>query len=136
MNIYLSHRRTLIDKQDSMPDYHKLGELIRAYLIDWEKMDGMPKVNLYVPYEHKPIIDICIDEKFLTEKDIMYIDSKIISEMDILVVFGSEFDGYQINTMKCAKERGIPIFSMPQYDKMCIDSLGFTIKLVMKTKDK
>ena len=112
-----------------------VGEEIRAYLIDWEKMDGLPKSNLYVPADHEVFVQCAYDNEFLTKENINFVDCEIIKLCDLLVLLGNynPLAGDIVEKVECAKGADIPIYTMPDLSPEAISALKFAIKLIKKS---
>ena len=141
-NIYLLYPT---DRDDDgnfyrlLRNYANIGIELQAYLIDWEKMDGLPKSYLYVPADHELFIHRAYKDKLLTKEQIDNINCKIIKECNLLILFG----GYRIHTnsnitteLEYAKQEEIPIYTMPDLSPMAIQALQLAIKLVVRGEDK
>ncbi len=116
----------------------RIGNEIRAYLIDWEKMDGFPKSHLYVPAEHELFVQTAYRRKYINERQIQVVNCDIIQKCDLLVVFGS-FDmlyGNLTTDVQIAKTTQVPIYTMPDLSKPAIDALRFTMKCVLKINEE
>lgn len=133
-----------IDRDDegnlyrALKTYSNIGIELQAYLIDWEKMDGLPKSHLYVPADHDIFIHRAYKDCLLTKEDISFINCKIINNCDLLILFGS--NGVSTNSniateLQFVKREGIPIYSMPDLSPMAIQSLQLAIKLILKAED-
>jgi len=116
-----------------LQNYINIGTEIYAYLIDWEKMDGLPKFRLYVPADHEVFINCAYKSGFLTKEQIKLINCKIIKGCDLLILFGGIV--YGNNELQYAKQEKIPIYTMPDLSPMAIGALKSTIKLIVREKD-
>lgn len=138
--IYMSHairgpkgqNATKKDIEENIAKHIKIGTEIKAYLIDWEKMDGLPRCDLYIPAEHDEFVQIAFDKKYLDEKKILDVDCEIIERCNLVIAFGDPLDsrGMQIE-LDYAANNGIPIFFMPTLDANTIHTLNYTIKLIL-----
>jgi len=138
--IYMSHwirgpkgeQATKKDIEENIDKHILIGTEIKAYLIDWEKMDGLPKCDLYIPAEHDEFVQIAYDKKYLDEHKILDVDCEIIEKCNLLIAFGdpSLSRGMQIE-MEYAASNGIPIYFMPTLSEDTIHTLNFTIKLLL-----
>ena len=113
-----------------------VGEEIRAYLIDWEKMDGLPKSNLYVPADHEVFVQCAYDNEFLTKESINFVDCEIIKLCDLLVLLGNynPLAGDIVEKVECAKGADIPIYTMPDLSPAAISALKLAIKLIIRSE--
>jgi len=139
-NIYLLYP---INRDDKKGLSHLLrtcidiGEEIRAYLIDWEKMDGLPRANLYVPADHEIFVQCAYNNNFLTKENINFIDCEIIKLCDLLILLGSynPLEKDVVEKVECTKEAEIPIYTMPDLSPAAISALKLAIKLIVKSGD-
>jgi hypothetical protein len=138
-NIYLLYP---VDRDDEgnfyrlLRNYMNIGIELQAYLIDWEKMDGLPKSYLYVPADHELFIQRAYKDSLITKEQIIFINCKIISECNLLILFG----GNGIHTNKVIKEEleyakgeEVPVYTMPDLSPMAIQALRLTIKFILKS---
>jgi len=140
--IYLSYP---MHRDDEETFYNELqtcidiGTEIKAWLIDWEKMYGLPKSYLYVPAEQELFIHRAYTANFLTEKQIAYINSKIIESSDLLILFSNynpeKASSNILAEAKAAKEYKVPIYTMPDLSDIAISALKFAIKTIIKAGD-
>lgn len=142
-NIYLLYP---IDREDkgnlyrALKTYSNIGIEIQAYLIDWEKMDGLPKSYLYVPADHDIFIHRAYKDGLLTKKDISSINCKIIKQCDLLINFGNgaitdrDYSNI-IAELRCVKQEEVPIYTMPDLSPHAIQALRLAIKLILRTED-
>jgi len=140
-NIYLLYP---IDRDDEgnlyrvLKTYINIGVELQAYLIDWEKMDGLPKSYLYVPADHDIFIHRAYKDRLLTKEEISFINCKIIKECDLLILFGTSGcvpDKSIIAELQCVKQESIPIYTMPDLSPMAIQALELAIKLIIKGEE-
>ena len=140
-NIYLLYP---IDRDDegnlyrALKTYSNIGTELQAYLIDWEKMDGLPKSYVYVPADHDIFIHRAYKDKLLTKEEISYINCKIIGQCNLLILFGSNgvFTNDDIAAeLQFVKQEGVPIYTMPDLSPMAIQALQLAIKLIIKAED-
>lgn len=136
-NIYLLYP---INRDDKKGLSHLLrtcidiGEEIRAYLIDWEKMDGLPRSHIYIPAEHELFISTAYKNKFITQTQILATNYDIIKTyVDLVVLFGDYDPTYEniVADIGAAKKSGVPIYTMPNLSGTAIDALKFSIKCVL-----
>lgn len=139
--IYLSHyirgskgiNATKEDIETNIYKFISVGIEIKAYLIDWEKMDGFPKMELYVPADHDEFIQIAFDKKYINEEQILDVDCNIINKCNLLIACGNytQSRGMKIE-VQYAENNGIPIYYMPLILEETIKQLKFTIRLILK----
>ena len=141
-----------IDRDDEdnfyklLQKYINIGTEIYAYLIDWEMMDGFPKFRLYVPADHEIFINSAYRSGFITTEQIRSINCKIIETCDLLISFGGcmrwvggnggVIEGHKFSEeMEYAKQKGVPIYSMPNLSPIAIDALKLAIKLIIRAEE-
>ena len=139
--IYLSHwirgpkgkNATKEEIQYNINKFIRIGQEIQAYLLDWEKMDGFPKMDLYIPAEHDEFVQIAFDRNYLKEEQILDVDCGIINGCNLVIVYGDYklSRGMQVE-IEHATEMGIPIYFMPSMDSASIRSLNFAIRMILK----
>lgn len=148
-NIYLLYPTNRDDEGNFyrlLRNYTNVGIELQAYLIDWEKMDGLPKSYLYVPADHELFIHRAYKDGFLTKEQISSVNCKIIEECNLLILFGngmkwigkngSVIEGYKFSQeVEYAKQEGVPVYTMPDLSPMAINSLKSAIKLIVKSED-
>lgn len=139
-NIYLLYPTNRDDEGNFyrlLRNYTNIGIELQAYLLDWEKMEGLPKSYLYVPADHELFIHHAYKDNLLTKEQICSINCKIIEEYNLLINFGSEaaVGSNLANELQCAQQEKIPIYSMPDLSPMAIQSLRLAIKLILKAED-
>lgn len=139
-----------IDRDDEgnfyklLQEYINIGTEIYAYLLDWEKMDGLPKFRLYVPADHEVFIHSAYKSGFISKEQITCINCKIIETCDLLILYdGYEFEGYSTLTphrmveeeLSCAKQENIAVYNMPSLDSIAIQALKLAIEFIIRSKD-
>jgi hypothetical protein len=137
--IYLSHpihgkkgdKATKKDIYNNCMKVQKVAEEIKAYLLDWCRMDGFPKMDLYVPAEHDEFIQITYDDKLLTIDQILDVDCKIVQKCSMLIAYGSISSG-MARELDCAQANGIPIFSFKVWNQWIPSQLKKCIRLVIE----
>jgi len=139
-NIYLLYPTNRDDEGNFyrlLRNYSNIGIELQAYLIDWEKMDGLPKSYLYVPADHELFIHRTYQDKLLTKEQICSVNYKIIEECNLLINFGNgaAVGDNLANELKYAQQEKIAIYSMPDLSPMAIQSLRLAIKLIVKAED-
>lgn len=118
--------------------YLNIGTEILAYLIDWEKMDGLPKCKLYNPADHELFIDTAHFMGIVKDNDIVKINCDIIERCDLIILFGSGktiLKGQLLEEVKHAKKNKIPIFTMPDLSPVVMDTLKLAIHIIVKSGD-
>ena len=144
-NIYLLYPTNRDDEGNFyrlLRNYSNIGIELQAYLIDWEKMDGLPKSYLYVPADHELFVHRAYKDKLLTKEQITSINCKIIEECNLLINFGNgpavgsnlpkDAERTSYAELSYAQQEKIPIYSMPDLSPMAIQSLRLAIKLIIK----
>uniref|UniRef100_A0A6H1ZYB3 Nucleoside 2-deoxyribosyltransferase n=1 Tax=viral metagenome TaxID=1070528 RepID=A0A6H1ZYB3_9ZZZZ len=138
-NIYLLYPTNRDDEGNFyrlLQNYINIGIELQAYLIDWEKMDGLPKSYLYVPADHELFIHKAYQDSLLTKEQISYINHKIIEECNLLICFGHIMGlSDATNELEYAKQKDIPIYTMPDLSPKAIQALRLAIKIIIKSED-
>lgn len=138
-NIYLLYPTDRDDEGNFyrlLQNYANIGLEIQAYLLDWEKMDGLPKSYLYVPADHELFIHHAYKDSLLTKKEINNINCKIIKECNLLILFGCDSRNKDIiSEIGCVKQEQIPLYTMPDLSPMAIQSLRLAIKLIIRAEE-
>ncbi len=128
-----------IDRDDEksfyklLQEYINVGTEIYAYLLDWEKMDGLPKFRLYVPADHEVFIHSAYKSRFITKEQITRINCKIIETCDLLILY----DGWGLQVdeeLSCAKQENIAIYNMPDLSPIAVDALKLAIQFIIKAR--
>ena len=138
-NIYLLYPTNRDDEGNFyrlLRNYSNIGIELQAYLLDWEKMDGLPKSYLYVPADHELFVHRAYKDKLLTKEQITSINCKIIEECNLLINFGN---GAAVGSnlpkeLSYAQQEKVAIYSMPDLSPMAIQSLRLAIKLIVKAE--
>ena len=138
-NIYLLYPTNRDDEGNFyrlLRNYSNIGIELQAYLIDWEKMDGLPKSYLYVPADHELFIHRAYKDSLLTKEQIISINCKIIEECNLLINFGNgaAVGSNLVAELLHAQQEKIPIYSMPDLSPHAIQSLRLAIKLIVKAE--
>lgn len=117
----------------NLKKYISIGTEIQAYLIDWEKMDGFPKMDLYVPAEHDEFVQIAYDKEYINEEHILDVDCTIINDCSLLIACGdyTQSRGMTVE-IQHAEDKGIPIYYMPAHSEATIKLLKHSIKLILE----
>jgi len=145
-NIYLSYPINRDDETNFyrlLQNYTNIGTEIYAYLIDWEKMDGLPRFRLYVPADHELFIHNAYKSGFLTKEQINSINYNIIEKCDLLIYFSCGFScGHGtpifynvIKEIEYAKQKGVAVYTMPDLSSTAIQALKLAIKLIIRAED-
>lgn len=109
-----------------------LAEELRAYLLDWQRMYGLPSTYLYVPAEHDEFVTIAYKDKILTEKEILDVDKKILSGCDLMLMFGNYISsGMEVELEHSCKEQ-IPVFKFSKLSPAVANELYNTLVLLTK----
>ena len=142
--IYVSHyirgpsgtAATIYEIENNIRRHKAIGTEIQAYLIDWEKMDGFPKAELYVPAAHDEFVQLAYRRHYINEEQILDVDCAIIERCNLLIAYDNPnlSRGMQVE-IKHALENGIPVYNMPNMDRSSIDGLKFTIALILGYKE-
>ena len=138
-NIYLLYPTDRDDEGNFyrlLQNYMNIGIELQAYLLDWEKMDGLPKSYLYVPADHELFVHRAYKDNLLTKEQITSINCKIIEECNLLINFGN---GLAVGSnlpkeLSYAQQEKIPVYSMPDLSPHAIQSLRLAIKLIIKAE--
>lgn len=107
-----------------------VGTQLKSYLLDWEKMDGFPKLDLYIPGEHDEFVQIAWRKKLLTIPEILDVDCAILDRCRLIILYGDYISGGMKVELEHAKKNAINIFSMPSLSDLSVDSLKFAVKLI------
>lgn len=103
---------------------------LRAYLYEWEKMHGLPKVHLYVPGEHDEFVSLAYREGILTEDQILKVDKMLLSQCGLMLMFGNYISrGMEVELEHaCMKE--IPVFKFSQLTPGVANELYHTLSFI------
>ncbi len=137
-NIFLAYPTHRTDEDNFYrvtKTYINIGTQIKAYLIDWEKMDGLPKCDIYVPAEHEKFIHCAYTNGLLSEVHIIATNCEIINGCDLLILFGGFKlkDNAVIQEVVYAREKGVAIYTMPDLSPTAINALKFAIICILKS---
>jgi len=139
--IYMSHwirgpkgvNATVEDIKENIKNNIIIGTIIKSYLIDWEKMDGLPKCHLYVPAEHDEFVQIAFEKHYVSEQEILDVDCSIIDSCDLLLVYGDYMSSRGMKVeIEHALSVGIPVYYMSTIDASNLHGLKTSILLVEK----
>ena len=78
-------------------------------------MDGLPKLELYIPAESEPFVQRAYDKKYLGEKQILDVDCDIIGAGNLLLVYGEVYGGVKVE-VDYAVRNEIPVFIFDAFD--------------------
>ena len=135
-NIYLSCY--IPPLETILPSYVKetynVAQEIKAYLIDWNKMDGFPSITLYAPAYYFGFVMPAWELGYIDETAFRNISDVLIKGADLMISYGSYETDNMKEDVRIARINGIPIYFMQQINKPTIESLRFTIKLLLKSK--
>jgi len=137
-NIFLAYPTCRKDEDNFYrvtKNYINIGTQIKAYLIDWEKMDGLPKCNIYIPAEHEVFIHCAYTNEFLSEEQITTVNCEIIDNCDLFVLFGGfkPTDNVAIQEAIYARNKGVAVYTMPDLSPDAINALKFAIICILKS---
>jgi len=113
----------------------QIGREIKAYLLDWEKMDGFPSGDLYVPAEHDEALAIALQKGYLTVDQVLDIDCEIISRCDLLLVYGPLSSGMK-REVQYAQKHNIPLLFFDKWDRRVSISLKYVLTRVLEERDE
>jgi len=137
--IYMSHpirgpkreKATDADMQKNNKRAHDVAEQLRAYFLDWQRMDGFVPIEIYVPGENDEFIIHAYRRGYLTEDQILDCDCDIISTCDMVLALGD----YTSNGMKVeidfATAEDIPVFRFSRVQKTVVRNLYTIIETIM-----
>jgi len=140
-NIFLAYPTCRKDEDNFYrvtKNYINIGTQIKAYLIDWEKMDGLPKCDIYIPAKHEEFIHCAYTNGFLSEKQIIAVNCEIIDNCDLLILFGGfrPVDNTAIQEAVYAREQRVAIYTMPDLSPTAINALKFAIICILKSMEE
>ena len=138
--IYLSHtiRGTQGDKatpgamRRNMKAAVKAGECLEAYFLDWEKMYGLCKIELYVPGAHDAFPQAAMARGWLSIDQVLDLDCDIIDTCDMMLVRGNYLSTGMIYEIDHASQVGIPTFQFDKVNKKVMADVYDTIHLIIK----
>jgi len=112
MRFYLSHSIRGKYGKDAMPTQIK-ENCDKIMNIVSEIRLKLQSVDLYVPAEHEDFVYIAFRDKYLTEKQVLEIDCKIIDKCDGVIIYAPADDpiqGGRIIEYKHAKATNKPVY--------------------------
>jgi len=99
--------------------------------------ENVPEVDLYVPAEHEDFVHISYKDKYLTEKQILEIDCKILEKKDFHIVY--EVDGWLGGGIAVeiahAKRVGKVIFCISSLDEVHAAALRVIVRNLLRGKN-
>ena len=126
---------TAKDIDANIKKYIRFGTEIKAYLLDWEKMDGFPKMELYVPADHDEFVQLAFDKKFITEQQILEVDCNIIEGCKLRIACNDWTSRRgMVVEIEYAQRKHIPIYYMASESSHGISSLNCAIKILLLKK--
>lgn len=97
--------------------------------------ENISEIDLYVPAEHEEFVHITYRDEYLTEKEILEIDCKILVKKDFHIVY--EVDGWLGGgiaiEIDAAKKAGMMIFYVSNLDEVTAAALKVIVKDLLKT---
>ena len=138
--VYMSHTIMGAKGEDADDEYIKAnldralwaGGQFKAHFLDWERMDGFPKIDLHVPAEYESFVSIAYKKKLLTIPEILEVDCAIIRGCDLLLVYGAYHSSGMKVEISYANKHKIPIYQCPGIqDEEAIPALRFAIQLLL-----
>jgi len=141
--IYLSHQirgpkgnnATEEDVCNNIIIHKNVGEQLKAYFLDWERMDGFPKIYLYVPADHDEFVQTAWKKKYLNESQILDVDCAIINTCDLVIAYGdAELSNGMRVEINYATTHNVPLYMMPSLSEMSIEALKFVIHLILESE--
>ena len=124
--IYLSH------SDINSLSYLNVATEISAYLIDWEKMDGLPKCALFVPAANDYIFSIALHKSYLSKEQIVSIYGEVIRDSNLLIGFGDWTTNNNIeNDINFARRNDVPVYIMPEISDISIQALKLAITFIV-----
>ena len=109
----------------------KAGQEIRAYLLDWERMEGFPSVNLYVPAEHDEALAYLWRRGWVTIDHLLAADCAILDKCDLLIVLGVPISRGMAIEIEYAKNHNIPIYMIAYVGRDTMGALKDIYKKVI-----
>lgn len=100
--------------------------------------ESISGIDLYIPAEHEDFVAIAYKDKYLTEKQILEIDCKILKRQDFHIVYEvDEWLGGGIEVeINAAKKYRKPIFYVSELDEVTVVLLRQMIKDVLEMKER
>ena len=137
IRFYLSHairgnkgnNATREDMEKNLQKAIKAGQEIKAYLLDWERMEGFPSVDLYVPAEHDEVLSYIYHQSWITIEQLLEADCAILDRCDLLIILGTQISSGMKVEVDYAQTHNIPIYMIGYVDK---DTMGALKDIYMK----
>lgn len=129
VSAYFSHSIRGRKGKDATSAYMKRNCDAAVKMAVWIR-DNVPELDLYVPAEHEDFVLIAYEDKYLTEEQILEIDCKILSDLDILIVYevkGWLGGGIGVE-IDAAKKAGKIIFYISSMDVATLSALRVIVK--------
>jgi len=97
IKLYMSHpirgpKREKATDEDMRKNNQKAidtANKLRAYFLDWHRMDGLPEVELYVPAENDEFVLNAHRRGYLNEEQILACDGDIIDTCQAVLAMGN-----------------------------------------------
>lgn len=142
LRIYLSHQisglkgkdATLEERWINVEKFRKVGKELRAYFYDWEKMDGLPPIDLYVPADHEEPIQLSLTKKYMTVEQVLDIDCAILDTCNLLISWGMAHElssGMKVE-LDYATKHNIPVYQMTGINEFSMEALYCVLNLILK----
>ena len=106
------------------------GEKLKTYFLDWYRMDGFPKVDLYVPAENDEFVQLAYNCGMLTIDQILDVDCQIVDKCDMMIVFGTCVSSGMEVEITYATENVIPIFAFRVLTPAVLNDLKHVLKMI------
>lgn len=121
------NKATEIDMRRNCEEAMKVAEWIR---------ENIPEIELYVPAEHEDFVLIAYTDKYLTEKQILAVDCKILKKRDFHIVHevGGWLGGGIGVEIDAAKKYGKLIFYIQSLDEVTAAALRVIVRDLMRGK--
>ena len=137
---YLSHAIRGRDgekaTQETMKKNNELakhvGMVLRENFFEWQSLDGMPNIELYVPADHDEVILLLFEKGYITVKQILEADCAIVRQCKLLLVYGDYFSSGMLEELRCAEINEIPIISFIKLDKVTLKAIHFMLLNIWK----
>ena len=136
--VYFSHiirgKKGSTASQQDMDENCEKAKKVASWL-----RENIPDLELYVPAEHEDFVQLAYLEKYLTEKQILDIDCKILEKRDLLIVF--EVDGWRgggigVEIVYAQDVAKIPIFYLKYTDGVTLLLLEQMVEEILGKKGK
>ena len=139
IRFYLSHKirgnkgddATLEEMERNLQMAIKAGQEMKAYFLDWERMEGFPKVDLYVPAEHDEVLSFIYHKGWITIKQLLEADCALLEKCDLLIVLGTQISKGMKVEIDYAQTHNIPIYMIGYVDKDTMGALKDIYKKVI-----